>query len=275
MLGSQVQKASGSVPSGTSLPGQASPPRLCPHGRTRDLEALLAVMGGAREFIYASVMEYFPTTRFSHPPRWVWAGARWPWRVETRSADGQLLVHPCSPMAGRQGSRRSEDPDSPSRRYWPALDTALRTAAFNRGVRVRLLVSCWPHTDPSMFPELRSLQAFSNPAAGVSVDVVRACSPGRAGGGGPPPLPDTLPLCSPKKVFIVPVGNHSNIPFSRVNHSKFMVTEKAAYIGEHPVQQPQDPWVFEACRAGAQDTQRPHKPTEGGRDPQSVAGPGC
>lgn len=30
----------------------------------------------------------------------------------------------------------------------------------------------------------------------------------------------------------MPVGNHSNIPFSRVNHSKFMVTDKAAYIGE-------------------------------------------
>lgn len=33
------------------------------------------------------------------------------------------------------------------------------------------------------------------------------------------------------KVFIVPVGNHSNIPFSRVNHSKFMVTDKTAYVG--------------------------------------------
>lgn len=30
----------------------------------------------------------------------------------------------------------------------------------------------------------------------------------------------------------MPVGNHSNIPFSRMSHSKFMVTEKAAYIGE-------------------------------------------
>lgn len=28
------------------------------------------------------------------------------------------------------------------------------------------------------------------------------------------------------------MGNHSNIPFSRVNHSKFMVTDKTAYIGE-------------------------------------------
>lgn len=59
-------------------------------------------------------------------------------------------------------------------------------------------------TDPTMFAYLRSLQAFSNPSAGISVDV---------------------------KVFIVPVGNHSNIPFSRVNHSKFMVTDKTAYVG--------------------------------------------
>lgn len=56
-------------PSGTPLPSQASPPALCPQGRTPDLEALLAVMGSAQEFIYASVMEYFPTTRFSHPRR--------------------------------------------------------------------------------------------------------------------------------------------------------------------------------------------------------------
>ena len=53
------------------------------------------------------------------------------------------------------------------------LDTALRVAAVSRGVRVRLLVSCWLNTDPSMFPYLRSLQALSNPVANVSVDVVR------------------------------------------------------------------------------------------------------
>ncbi|XP_016041605.2 5'-3' exonuclease PLD4 [Erinaceus europaeus] len=135
----------------------ASPPALCPYGRTGDLDALLAVMGGAREFLYVSVMEYFPTTRFRHPTR-----------------------------------------------YWPVLDSALREAAVSRGVHVRLLVSCWLNTDPRMFPFLRSLQALSDPAASISVDV---------------------------KVYIVPVGNHSNIPFGRVNHSKFMVTERAAYIG--------------------------------------------
>ncbi|XP_050010792.1 5'-3' exonuclease PLD4 isoform X1 [Alexandromys fortis] len=135
----------------------ASPPSLCPHGRTQDLDAVLEVMADAREFIYVSVMEYFPTTRFTHPAR-----------------------------------------------YWPVLDSALRAAAFDRGVHVRLLVSCWLNTDPTMFTYLRSLQAFSDPSASISVDV---------------------------KVFVVPVGNHSNIPFSRVNHSKFMVTDKAAYIG--------------------------------------------
>lgn len=135
----------------------ASPPALCPRGRTRDLDALLSVMRTAQDFLYVSVMEYFPTTRFIHPTR-----------------------------------------------YWPVLDSALREAAVTRGVQVRLLVSCWLNSDPRMFPFLRSLQALSDPLAGISLDV---------------------------KVFIVPVGNHSNIPFSRVNHSKFMVTERAAYIG--------------------------------------------
>lgn len=209
------------VPSGTALPAQASPPALCPAGRTRDLDALLAVMGGAREFIYASVMEYFPTSRFRHPPRWVGREPDGPggWRpLLLRAAPGPSPLPP-GPLS---------TPSPPLPRYWPALDTALRVAAVGRGVRVRLLVSCWLNTDPSMFPYLRSLQALSNPAANVSVDVVRPRS--LLGGEAASPAP-THPLC-PQKVFIVPVGNHSNIPFSRVNHSKFMVTEKAAYIGE-------------------------------------------
>uniref|UniRef100_A0A671DMH6 Phospholipase D family member 4 n=1 Tax=Rhinolophus ferrumequinum TaxID=59479 RepID=A0A671DMH6_RHIFE len=178
----------------------ASPPVLCPYGRTRDLEALLTVMAAARRFIYASVMEYFPTTRFSRPARWVWVAAG-------GLQGGKLLTmctRPLLPGPGRRVPSWPEDLDLPLPRYWPVLDNALRAAAFSRGVQVRLLVSCGLNTDPSMFPYLRSLQALSNPEAGVSVDV---------------------------KVFIVPVGNHSNIPFSRVNHSKFMVTEKTAYIG--------------------------------------------
>ncbi|XP_044517830.1 5'-3' exonuclease PLD4 isoform X2 [Gracilinanus agilis] len=136
---------------------QASPPVLCPKGRTRDLDALLSLIRDAKDFFYASVMEYFPTSRFQHPFK-----------------------------------------------YWPVIDNALREAAFNRHVPIRLLISCGKNSDPSMFPYLRSLQAFTNPQANITIEV---------------------------KIFIIPEGNHSNIPFSRVSHSKYAVTEKKAYVG--------------------------------------------
>lgn len=86
------------------------------------------------------------------------------------------------------------------------LDNALREAAFGRGVQVRLLVSCWLHTDPGMFPYLRSLQAFSDPAAGISVDVVSTPAPG-PGGGRRPLLCDTPPpLCPRRKSSSCPWG---------------------------------------------------------------------
>ncbi|KAM6311329.1 5'-3' exonuclease PLD4 [Aegotheles albertisi] len=135
----------------------ASPPAFCPEGRTHDLFAIISIINEAQEFVYVSVMEYFPTSRFVHPER-----------------------------------------------YWPAIDNALRRAAFNHRVQIRLLVSCWTHSDPAMFYYLRSLRALNNPHAHISVDV---------------------------KLFIVPVLNHTNIPHGRVNHNKYMVTDKVAYIG--------------------------------------------
>lgn len=57
-------------------------------------------------------------------------------------------------------------------RYWPAIDNALRRAAFNYRVQVRLLVSCWAYTDPAMLHYLRSLRALNNPHVHISVDVV-------------------------------------------------------------------------------------------------------
>lgn len=35
-----------------------------------------------------------------------------------------------------------------------------------------------------------------------------------------------------QKLYIVPVGNQTDIPYSRVNHNKYMVTDKVAYVGE-------------------------------------------
>ncbi|XP_013038556.3 5'-3' exonuclease PLD4 isoform X1 [Anser cygnoides] len=135
----------------------ASPPAFCPEGRTHDLFAIISVISAAHKFVYISVMEYFPTSRFVHP-----------------------------------------------KRYWPTIDNALRRVAFNYRVQIRLLVSCWTHSDPAMLHYLRSLSALDNPHTHISVKV---------------------------KLFIIPVFNHTNIPYGRVNHNKYMVTDKAAYIG--------------------------------------------
>ena len=46
-------------------------------------------------------------------------------------------------------------------RYWAAIDDALRSAAYNRGVSVRLMGSYWNHTDRDMVQFLASLSANS------------------------------------------------------------------------------------------------------------------
>lgn len=48
------------------------------------------------------------------------------------------------------------------------------------------------------------------------------------------------PTCSlhpsPQKLFVVPADEaQAQIPYARVNHNKYMVTERASYIGEWPV----------------------------------------
>ncbi|XP_076017701.1 5'-3' exonuclease PLD4 [Genypterus blacodes] len=90
------------------------------------------------------------------------------------------------------------------RRYWPVIDDAIRTAAFEQKVKIRMLISCGLDSDPSMMPFLQSLASMDSPEHHISVQI---------------------------KLYIVPVGNQSNIPYSRVNHNKYMVTDKAAYIG--------------------------------------------
>lgn len=47
-----------------------------------------------------------------------------------------------------------------SPRFWPAIDDGLRRAAYERGVKVRLLISCWGHSEPSMRAFLLSLAAL-------------------------------------------------------------------------------------------------------------------
>ncbi|KAF8386699.1 hypothetical protein PRIPAC_75841 [Pristionchus pacificus] len=91
--------------------------------------------------------------------------------------------------------------------YWPVLDVALRDAAY-RGVQVRLLVSQWDHSKKAAIPYLRSLLAIN----------------------------DALPEKRDKRgsisirVFTVP-STPEKIPFTRVNHNKYMVADDTAYIG--------------------------------------------
>ncbi|KFQ81113.1 Phospholipase D3, partial [Phoenicopterus ruber ruber] len=89
-------------------------------------------------------------------------------------------------------------------RFWPAIDNRLRKAIFERRVTVRLLVGCWRHSQVTMFPFLKSLAAVADNRTRYSVEVVG---------------------------IVVQLWRAAQIPYARVNHNKYMVTEKAAYIG--------------------------------------------
>ncbi|XP_029296864.1 phospholipase D3 [Cottoperca gobio] len=90
-------------------------------------------------------------------------------------------------------------------RFWPAIDSALRAAACTRAVQVRLLVSCWKHSPASMFTFLQSLLLLNRPQLKCDIDV---------------------------KIFTVPsTAEQMKIPFARVNHAKYMVTDRVVYIG--------------------------------------------
>ncbi|XP_059202077.1 5'-3' exonuclease PLD3 isoform X2 [Centropristis striata] len=90
-------------------------------------------------------------------------------------------------------------------RFWPAIDSALRAAACTRRVQVRLLVSCWKHSPAAMFPFLQSLLVLNRPHLECDIEV---------------------------KIFTVPsTAQQMKIPFARVNHAKYMVTDRVVYIG--------------------------------------------
>jgi len=93
-------------------------------------------------------------------------------------------------------------------RYWSVIDQALRTAAFDRGVKIRLLMSKWNYTNPTLYAQLRSLANLCNNSACASV-------------GG------SLDV----KLFVVPDDPAGSSPHTRVNHAKYMVTDSSSYIG--------------------------------------------
>ncbi|KAK2879212.1 hypothetical protein Q8A67_020003 [Cirrhinus molitorella] len=88
--------------------------------------------------------------------------------------------------------------------YWPVIEDALKRSAIDRNVSVSLLVSCGQESDPAVWPFIRSLDALHSPADNINIAV---------------------------RVFVIPSGNQSHIPYSRINHNKYMVTDKVAYVG--------------------------------------------
>ncbi|XP_077389082.1 uncharacterized protein pld7 isoform X2 [Festucalex cinctus] len=90
-------------------------------------------------------------------------------------------------------------------RFWPAIDSALRAAACARDLKIRLLVSCWEHSPAAMFTLLQSLLVLKRPPLKCDIEV---------------------------KVFTLPsTAEQMKIPHARVNHAKYMVTDRVLYIG--------------------------------------------
>ncbi|VUZ48242.1 unnamed protein product [Hymenolepis diminuta] len=90
-------------------------------------------------------------------------------------------------------------------RYWPDLSNALIKASMERSVKVRILVSHWAHTSPKLPHFMKAIRALHG-VNGASLRI---------------------------RFFVVPVETHEqrSIPFARVNHNKYMVTDKTLYVG--------------------------------------------
>jgi len=61
---------------------------------------------------------------------------------------------------------------TPKIKYWPHIDNALRTAALEHKVSIKLLISWWNHSRSSEDYFLRSLEALSESYKGVDIQVV-------------------------------------------------------------------------------------------------------
>uniref|UniRef100_A0A1E1WLW6 PLD phosphodiesterase domain-containing protein n=1 Tax=Pectinophora gossypiella TaxID=13191 RepID=A0A1E1WLW6_PECGO len=94
---------------------------------------------------------------------------------------------------------------APRLQFWPKIDDAIRGAALDHRVRIRMLISWWKHSRTAEDYFLRSLASLSQAYPRVDIQVKR---------------------------FVVPsTPEQDKIPFARVNHNKYMVTDKTAYIG--------------------------------------------
>ncbi|CAJ1073810.1 '-3' exonuclease PLD4 [Xyrichtys novacula] len=57
-------------------------------------------------------------------------------------------------------------------RYWPLIDDAIRRAAFEKRIKIRMLVSCGRDSDPAMLPFLQSLASMDSPHHDINIQIV-------------------------------------------------------------------------------------------------------
>lgn len=62
---------------------------------------------------------------------------------------------------------------SPKITFWPIIDDALKKAAIENKVKVKLLISWWNHSRQSEDYFLKSLASIDKSYPGVSIEVVR------------------------------------------------------------------------------------------------------
>lgn len=95
---------------------------------------------------------------------------------------------------------------STRKQFWPVIDDHLKKAIVERGVSVKLLLSNWTHTRPEMRNYLLSLTQLNGVHHNATVE---------------------------GKMFKVPAFTpaQQRIPYARVNHNKYMVTDKTGFIG--------------------------------------------
>lgn len=61
---------------------------------------------------------------------------------------------------------------TPKRKFWPVIDDALKSAAIEQQIQVKLLISYWNHSSPAEDNFLKSLTALANVYKKVSIEVV-------------------------------------------------------------------------------------------------------
>ncbi|KAK6060794.1 phospholipase D/viral envelope [Cooperia oncophora] len=101
----------------------------------------------------------------------------------------------------------------PLNSWYGRLDEAVRRAAFDRQVKVRFMVSRWPHTSYATYSYLHSLQDISS-------QLQCKYQAGKC-------IRGSIEI----RLIQVPDMDYGSIPFARVYHNKYFVTEKAVYVG--------------------------------------------